>query len=68
MNGSKKINDIFIDSKVNFEKRDAWPLLVDANNEVLWVPGLKKSQFDIPIEQEYDIIITYQKKERDFNE
>ena len=68
MEGRKKINDIFIDLKINSSKRDAWPLLVDANNEILWVPGLKKSQFDIPIEQEYDIIITYQKKERDFNE
>ncbi len=68
MVGHKKINDIFIDAKVNSQKRDAWPLLVDANNEILWVPGLKKSQFDIPIKQEYDIIITYRKKERDFNE
>lgn len=68
MSGTKKINDIFIDLKVNYEKREAWPLLVDANNEILWVPGLKKSQFDIPIEQEYDIIITYEKKERNFNE
>lgn len=68
MSGTKKINDIFIDLKVNLEKRDAWPLLVDANNEILWLPGLKKSEFDIPIKQEYDIIITYEKKERNLNE
>lgn len=62
MLGTKKVNDIFIDNKVNFEKRDTWPIVVDANNTILWVPGLKKSDFDIPINGEYDIILEYLKK------
>ncbi|MCH5167105.1 MAG: tRNA lysidine(34) synthetase TilS [Erysipelotrichales bacterium] len=67
MDGTKKLNDIFIDMKMNKMKRDSWPIVVDANNEIIWIPGLKKSQFDIPISEEYDIIIKYQKKgEKDY--
>lgn len=64
MIGTKKINDIFIDSKIEKEKRDKWPIVVDSNNEIIWIPGLKKSKFDIPFSDEYDIIIAYEKKER----
>lgn len=57
MSGTKKINDIFIDSKVSKSERERYPLLVDSNNEILWVPGLKKSNFDSPNNDECDIII-----------
>ena len=62
MAGTKKINDIFIDMKISQNKRDSWPIVVDSNNEIVWVPGLKKSQFDVPINEEYDIIVAYLKK------
>ena len=57
LKGSKKVNDIFIDEKINKEKRDRYPLLVDANNNIIWVPGLKKSQFCKDKSEKYDIII-----------
>ena len=57
MDGTKKVSDIFIDCKVPKEKRDEYPILVDANNTVLWIPGLKKSQFAKDKLQKYDIII-----------
>lgn len=57
LNGSKKISDIFIDSKVPKDKRSAYPILVDSQNIVLWVPNLKKSQFSKDKSQKYDIII-----------
>lgn len=57
LNGSKKISDIFIDSKVPKDKRSAYPILVDSQNRVLWVPNLKKSQFSKDKSQKYDIII-----------
>lgn len=62
LNGSKKINDIFIDNKIVMSKRESWPVVVDANNQILWLPGLKKSDFDIPNGSCYDIIIEYLKK------
>jgi len=30
---------------------------------IRWLPGLKKSNFDIPIDAEYDIILRYEKGE-----
>lgn len=62
LNGSKKIKDIFIDEKVSLEKRKSWPILVDANNTILWIPGLKKSKFDKEKNEIYDIIIKYEKE------
>ena len=57
LNGSKKVSDIFIDSKVSKHKRSTYPIVVDANNTILWVPNLKKSQFSKDFSEKYDIII-----------
>ncbi len=57
LNGSKKVSDIFIDNKVPKYKRSTYPILVDANNTILWVPNLKKSQFSKDFSEKYDIII-----------
>jgi tRNA(Ile)-lysidine synthase len=43
--GSKKIKSIFIDQKVTKELRDIWPVVVDGNNNILWLPSLKLSSF-----------------------
>ena len=57
MGGSKKISDIFIDCKVPKNKREEYPILVDAKDTIIWVPGLKKSQFAKDKSEKYDIII-----------
>ena len=57
--GSKKIKDIYIDSKIEPEKRDSEPIVVDSNNTIIWLPGIKKSQFDKANNEEYDIILRY---------
>lgn len=62
MNGSKKINDIFIDMKIGKKERDTWPILVDDECTVVWIPGLKKSNLDVVNCCDYDIIITCVKK------
>ncbi len=62
LNGSKKIKDIFIDEKIPLSKRNAWPIVVDSEDKILWIPGLKKSDFDRPKDSKYDIIIKYLKK------
>ena len=59
MEGHKKVNDIFIDNKIVSKDRNVWPVLVDADERVIWVPGLKKSKFDKEIHEEYDIILKY---------
>ena len=59
LKGSKKIKDIFIDEKLSKEKRDSWPILVDSADNILWIPGIKKSKFDKQKEENYDIILEY---------
>ena len=59
LNGQQKVKDIFINEKVPLEKRDVWPIVVDSNDTILWIPGLKKSKFDKNIDEFYDIIYKY---------
>ena len=59
MDGTKKINDIFIDNKVPKDLRDVYPIIVDSDDKIIFIPGIKKSNLDIPIDKEYDIIIKY---------
>ncbi len=60
--GKKKIKDIFIDSKVDLILRDEYPLVKDANNQILWIPGIKKSKFDKDKNEKYDIILLCERK------
>ncbi len=62
LNGSKKIKDILIDAKIPQEKRDLIPIVTDSANNILWICGVKKSQFDIPITGIYDIILLYEEE------
>ena len=59
MLGSKKINDIFIDEKITIAERNMWPVVVDSNNTIVWLPGLKKSKFDKTKSEKCDIILKY---------
>ena len=59
MNGYKKINDIFIDCKVPVKDRDLWPVVIDSKENIVWLPGLKKSHFDRPKDEDCDIILRY---------
>lgn len=59
MLGRKKINDIFTDEKISDDMRNYWPIVVDSNDEVVWLPGLKKSSFNKTKDQKYDIILKY---------
>lgn len=59
MIGSKKIKDIFIDEKIPMADRDVWPVVMDSNNVIVWLPGLKKSKFDKTKGEKCDIILKY---------
>lgn len=65
LNGHKKVKDVLIDSKVPISKREHYPLVTDSNNNILWIPGLKKSKFDRANTKNYDIILRYQEIEGD---
>jgi tRNA(Ile)-lysidine synthase len=39
LRGRKKLQDVFVDRKVPRAERDRVPLVVDADNRILWVPG-----------------------------
>ena len=43
--GTKKVKDILIDKKIPLSKRDKLFVIADENN-VLWIPGIKKSYQD----------------------
>lgn len=59
LHGNKKVKDIFMENKIHLEKRDTWPIVVDSQGKVLWIPGLKKSKFDKQKNEKYDIIMKY---------
>ena len=68
LNGKKKIKDIFIDSKIPLEKRDNYPLLVDSNDNILWIPNIKKSKYNVKKNEFCDIILTSRKEGEKLNE
>ena len=59
MLGTKKVSDIFTDSKISKELRDSYPIVTDDNGEIIWIPGVKKSNFDMKKQGTYDIILKY---------
>ena len=58
-NGRKKIKDIFIEAKLPKQKRDYYPILVDSNDNILWIPNIKKSKFNTKKGEKCDIILKY---------
>lgn len=40
MEGSKKLQDVFVDAKIPRHLRNHWPVVVTASNEIVWVPNL----------------------------
>jgi tRNA(Ile)-lysidine synthase len=48
LNGSKKVQDMFVDAKIPRSARDEWPLLADAEGTILWLPGLRRSRHALP--------------------
>ena len=62
LNKQKKLKDIFIDEKIPVDNRNSWPVVTDDNDEIIWLPGLKKTKFDREKQRNYDIIIRYRKK------
>lgn len=62
LNGTKKLKEIFINEKVPLSLRNTYPIITDANNVILWIPGIKKSNLDSDINEKCDIILEYKRK------
>ncbi len=63
LNGHKKISNIFIEKKIPVSLRETYPILVDAKDQIIWIPNLKKSKFNSQKNEFYDIILKYCEKE-----
>lgn len=68
LQGHQKIKDVFINSKIPKTSRDTYPILVDANDTILWIPNLKKSKYNVKKDDICDIIIYSHKEREDINE
>ncbi len=65
-NNRKKIKEIFIEKKLTLKKRNNYPLLVDSNNNIIWIPNIKKSKFCNKKSENYDIIIRCNERKEDY--
>lgn len=65
-NNRKKIKEIFIEKKLPLKKRNNYPLLVDSNNNIIWIPNIKKSKFCNKKSENYDIIIKCNERKEDY--
>jgi len=41
--GTKKVKEIMIEAKIPKHLRDSWPLVTDANDRIIWLPLIKKT-------------------------
>ena len=66
--GKKKIKDIFIESKISLSKRERYPIVTDAEDNILWIPNIKKSKYNVKNNEIYDIILTSYEESEEKNE
>ncbi|GGD99679.1 tRNA lysidine(34) synthetase TilS [Paenibacillus nasutitermitis] len=45
LNGTKKVQNMFVDDRIAPSQRNTLPLLVDAEGRILWIPGVRRSRF-----------------------
>lgn len=43
MNGRKKVKDVLMEAKIPRAYRDLYPIITLSNDEILWMPGLRRS-------------------------
>jgi tRNA(Ile)-lysidine synthase len=58
--GSKKISKVMIDKKWNHKRKNETPLILDENENIIWVPGFPPSEnWKITASTEMVIHLTY---------
>lgn len=63
MKGSKKLKSLFIDEKIDREQRDQWPVVVDGNDSIIWVPQLRRSTIACPTKETKKFLVLYYENE-----
>lgn len=43
LNGTKKVQDMFVDAKIAVAKRDTHPVIEDGSGQLIWLPGIRRS-------------------------
>ena len=47
-NGTKKLQDLFVDAKIDRVKRTVWPIVQETRtDQIIWVPGLAKAKIQL---------------------
>ncbi|MFX3619032.1 MAG: tRNA lysidine(34) synthetase TilS [Sporolactobacillus sp.] len=61
MEGTQKIQRIFINEKIDRMKRSLWPLVVDAEGAVIWLPMLRKARLAEPVKEKtaVNVLVTF---------
>jgi tRNA(Ile)-lysidine synthase len=63
MEHPKKVARIFIDEKIPANEREQWPIVEDANGNIIWIPGVKKSVYTATnITKNRYIVLHYKKQ------
>lgn len=55
--GHKKIKKLFIENKIPLEKRERIPIVLDGNNEIIWVVNLAKNKKVLEYKTNFDIFL-----------
>ena len=64
----KKIKEIFIENKIPKDLRNKYPLLVDSDDKILWIPNIKKSKYNVKKDELCDLILISHKEREEINE
>ena len=65
-NNRKKIKEIFKEKKLPLSKIKIYPHLTDSNDNIIWIPNMKKSNLCYKKDENYDIIIKCIEREEDY--
>ena len=68
LGNKKKLKEIFIENKIPKDKRNSYPILVDNNDNILWIPNIKKSKYNVKKDELCDIILISHTEREDINE
>ncbi|URN95995.1 MAG: tRNA lysidine(34) synthetase TilS [Candidatus Pristimantibacillus lignocellulolyticus] len=47
LNGSKKVQDMFVDAKIAVSERDTYPILQQHSGQIIWLPGVRRSSYGL---------------------
>ncbi len=59
MEGRKKLGSIFIEADISRLERAVYPILVDSQDRILWIPQIKMSKYCKTIRENHYIVIKY---------